>query len=175
MFSANTIYVSGLPPYLWGWNGRFTKVRDGLYVKEQHPLWGFLPLEIIRAYICRSEDTGRWDFYVGSVERYNRVFQGPEEETPIGYWANAFKVDTVYSPEMPLATFAKIGILLSLSTFIFASGHVGYISNTIVSTVANAMYTALSYSRQLSLGAAVVCGGYLIGMGAVNKLSGSVA
>ena len=173
MFTADTIYVSGMPSYFWGWNGRFTKVRDGLYVKEQHPLWGFLPLEINVAYIHRPKDGGRWNFYVGDTSRYNKVFRGPKEESPIGYWANRFKVDTIYSSEMPLQTFAKVGMIASLSTFIYVSGYAGYISNIAVNTGTSLINTVSAYSTQLSLGATVACGGYLIGMGVMPNIMAS--
>jgi len=169
MFSADTIYVSGMPPCLWGWNGRFTKVKDGLYVKEQHPLWGFLPLQIIRTYISRSDNGKRWNFYVDYVSSHNKVFRGPEEESPIGYWSNMFKVDTAYSPEMPLYTFAKIGLICSLITFACVSGYAGYIVDKATNLALNVVYSTVAYSKEL----AIVCGGYLIGMGTISKLSQS--
>lgn len=57
------IYVSGMPFYLRGWNGKYCKHNDGNYHLVNHNYFG---IPITHTYI--EYDDGKWHFYCENMD-----------------------------------------------------------------------------------------------------------
>lgn len=115
------LYVSGMPLWFWGWNGRLVRLSDDVYAMEQHRMWGIsmLGYSIPTRGFYAVKVRGRWIIVLDSPDSRGTVLARrcvpePVQSLPIGTWNETFHIGRGYRPSLPIIPLAKF---LTVMTF----------------------------------------------------------
>lgn len=78
-YDASYVYVTGLPLFMWGLNGRYTQQPNGAYRCDRTSYWG-IPL---RPTELAKDFAGQW---VLQMDGFYTAYKGPLGDTPVGEW-----------------------------------------------------------------------------------------